>query len=54
MVRTRAAGLVMPLCGPKLSTLCTLVSAWGLVQLGLTGVAFFVRSPALVEDIPIQ
>nr|ALS05180.1 ribonuclease kappa [Paracalanus parvus] len=44
----------MPLCGPKLSMLCTVVSAWGLVQLGLTGVAFFVRSPALVEDIPIH
>lgn len=44
----------MPLCGTKLSLCCTVISAWGLLQLGLTGVFFFLRSPALVEDIPMH
>ena len=45
---------VMPLCGAKVSMCCTVVSAWGLIQLGLTGVFFYIGSPALVEDIPFN
>ena len=45
--------LAMPLCGPKLSMCCSVLSAWGMVQLGLTGLFFYLGSPALIEDIPL-
>jgi len=41
----------MTFCGPKLSACCTMLSAWAIVQLGLMGVFFMIRSPALIEDI---
>ena len=44
----------MVLCGSKVSTCCTLLSVWGLVQLGVTGLCFYMKSPALVEDIPFR
>ena len=42
------------ICGPKLSLCCTLVSAWGIVQLLVMGLAFGMRSVALVEDIVLE
>ena len=43
----------MAVCGPKLSMCCSVLSAWGMFQLGLTGLFFYIGSPALVEDIPL-
>lgn len=42
------------ICGPKCSICCSLVSAWGIVMLALMGVFFYVKSPALVEDLPLN
>ena len=44
----------MPLCGPKLSLCGVVLSAWGIVQLSLMGVFFYINSVALIEDIPLQ
>ena len=44
----------MPICGPKTAACCTVLSTWGLVQLGITGVFMYLGSPALVEDIPLE
>jgi len=41
----------MTICGPKLSICCSVISAWALVQLSLMGVFFYIRSPALIEDV---
>ena len=38
-------------CGPKLSFFGVLLSIWGIVQLGLMGLAFHSRSVAFVEDL---
>ena len=43
----------MPLCGPKLSLCGVVLSAWGIVQLSLMGVFFYINSVALIEDIPL-
>jgi len=43
----------MPICGPKFSVCCTVISAWAVVQLGLMGVFFMIKSPALIEDVLI-
>jgi len=43
----------MTVCGPNLSICCSVLSAWGMLQLGLTGLFFYLGSPALVEDIPL-
>jgi len=44
----------MPLCGPKLSLCGVILSAWGIVQLSLMGIFFYIQSVALVEDIPLK
>ncbi|KAG7175519.1 ribonuclease kappa-B-like [Homarus americanus] len=44
----------MKICGPKCSLCCTLISAWGIVQLGIMGILFWVRSPAFIEDLKID
>ena len=41
------------MCGPKTAACCTVLSTWGLIQLGITGVFMYLGSPALVEDIPL-
>jgi len=33
---------------------CGLLSSWGAIQLGITGVFMHLGSPALVEDIPLE
>ncbi|OWF51915.1 Ribonuclease kappa [Mizuhopecten yessoensis] len=43
-----------PICGPKLSVCCTVVSIWGIIMLALLGVFFQIHSPALFEDIPVD
>ena len=41
-------------CGPKLSTGCTLLSIWGIVQLALMSLCFHIKSVALIEDLPLN
>ncbi|KAF2358474.1 hypothetical protein FHG87_010767 [Trinorchestia longiramus] len=43
----------MKICGPKCSLYCAAISAWGIVQLGIMGILFFVESPAFLEDLYI-
>lgn len=39
-----------PICGPKLSLCCTIISVWGIIQFILLGIFFFVEAaPLLVE-----
>ncbi|KAK4312290.1 hypothetical protein Pmani_016271 [Petrolisthes manimaculis] len=40
-------------CGPKCSLCCALTSVWGIVQLTLMGIFFWIRSPAFLEDLVI-
>ncbi|KAJ8977027.1 hypothetical protein NQ317_013476 [Molorchus minor] len=42
----------MPVCGPKLSLCGLIISAWGIVQLSLMGVFYYIGAVALAEDIP--
>jgi len=44
----------MPLCGPKLSICCTILSLWGIIQLALMGLFFFMKSVALVDDVGLS
>ena len=44
---------MIKICGPKMAAMGVLVSLWGLIQLALMGVFFYVRSPALVEDLQL-
>ena len=46
--------VIMPLCGPKLSLCGVVLSTWAIVQLSLMGIFFYIRSVALVEDIPLK
>ncbi|XP_052678833.1 ribonuclease kappa-like [Crassostrea angulata] len=43
-----------PICGPKLSICCSILSIWGIVMLGLLGVFYKIHSVALFEDIPLS
>ncbi|CAD7077317.1 unnamed protein product [Hermetia illucens] len=42
----------MKICGPKLSLCGLIVSVWGIVQLVLMGVFYYIHSVALIEDLP--
>ncbi|KAJ8952853.1 hypothetical protein NQ314_007459 [Rhamnusium bicolor] len=42
----------MPVCGPKLSLCGLIISVWGIVQLALMGVFYYIGAVALAEDIP--
>ncbi|XP_039956387.1 ribonuclease kappa-B [Bactrocera neohumeralis] len=44
----------MKICGPKLSLCGLIISVWGIIQLVLMGVFFFIHSVALIEDLPIK
>ncbi|XP_029162849.1 ribonuclease kappa [Nylanderia fulva] len=43
----------MKICGPKYALCGLVLSVWGIFQLLLMGVFFYVRSVALVEDLPL-
>ncbi|KAM0736720.1 Ribonuclease kappa [Formica fusca] len=43
----------MKICGPKYALCGLILSVWGIFQLLLMGVFFYVRSVALVEDLPM-
>ncbi|KAJ9595696.1 hypothetical protein L9F63_013109 [Diploptera punctata] len=42
----------MKICGPKLSLCGLIISVWGIFQLVLMGIFYYVRSIALAEDLP--
>jgi len=44
----------MPICGPKLSLCGLILSVWGIIQLVLMGVFYYIHSVALIEDLPIE
>jgi len=41
----------MHCCGPKLSIFLILIGIWGILMLGILGLFFRIRSPALTPDI---
>ncbi|XP_024878411.1 ribonuclease kappa [Temnothorax americanus] len=42
----------MKVCGPKYALCGLVLSVWGIFQLLFMGIFFYVRSVALVEDLP--
>lgn len=48
------APTIPKLCGVKRSIFCTLVSAWGIIMLGIMGALLSSKSIAFVEDIPVE
>ncbi|KAI1725096.1 ribonuclease kappa [Ditylenchus destructor] len=40
-----------PLCGPKLSAFCMVMSVWGVIFLGLLGVFFYIQAVTLFPDL---
>ncbi|XP_076246056.1 ribonuclease kappa [Calliopsis andreniformis] len=44
----------MKICGPKYALCGLILSVWGIFQLLLMGLFFYVKSVALVEDLPIK
>jgi len=44
----------MAICGPKLSLCGLIISAWGIIQLSLMGIFFYMNSVALIEDITLK
>ncbi|XP_037043433.1 ribonuclease kappa-B [Bradysia coprophila] len=43
----------MKICGPKLSLCGLIISVWGIIQLTLMGVFYYIHSVALIEDLPL-
>lgn len=43
-----------PLCGPKLSLCCSIISVWGIVQFALMGIFFIVQAAPLVDDFEFE
>jgi len=41
------------ICGPKLSICGLLLSIWGVLQIGIMSLMFYVKSVAFVEDLPL-
>ncbi|CAF0919997.1 unnamed protein product [Adineta steineri] len=39
-----------PICGPKLSLCCSIISVWGIIQFILMGIFFFVEAAPLLDD----
>ncbi|RVE47720.1 hypothetical protein evm_007609 [Chilo suppressalis] len=46
--------MVCKLCGPKLSLCGLILSVWGIIQLTLMGVFYYIRAVALLEDLPLD
>ncbi|CAH2089652.1 unnamed protein product [Euphydryas editha] len=40
-------------CGPKLSLCGLVLSVWGIIQLTLMGVFYYIGAVALLEDLPL-
>ncbi|CAF1277309.1 unnamed protein product [Rotaria magnacalcarata] len=39
-----------PICGPKLSLCCSIISIWGIIQFLLLGIFFIVQAAPLIDD----
>ncbi|KAJ8717318.1 hypothetical protein PYW08_005717 [Mythimna loreyi] len=46
--------MAFKLCGPKLSLCGLVLSVWGIIQLTLMGVFYYIRAVALLEDLPLE
>ncbi|XP_029054433.1 ribonuclease kappa [Osmia bicornis bicornis] len=44
----------MKICGPKYALCGLILSVWGIFQLLLMGIFFYVKSVALIEDLPLE
>ncbi|KAF7400387.1 hypothetical protein HZH66_005571 [Vespula vulgaris] len=44
----------MKVCGPKYALCGLVLSVWGIFQLVLMGIFFYIKSVALVEDLPLE
>ncbi|XP_003703752.1 ribonuclease kappa [Megachile rotundata] len=44
----------MKICGPKYALCGLILSVWGIFQLLLMGLFFYVKSVALIEDLPLE
>ncbi|KAJ8957664.1 hypothetical protein NQ318_017556 [Aromia moschata] len=42
----------MPVCGPSCALCGLVLSVWGVIQLSLMGVFYYIGAVALAEDIP--
>ena len=42
------------ICGPKCATFGVIVSVWGIVQLSIMSLFCYVKSVALIEDLPLK
>ncbi|XP_013137082.1 PREDICTED: ribonuclease kappa-like [Papilio xuthus] len=42
------------ICGPKLSLCGLILSVWGIIQLTLMGVFYYIEAVALLEDLPLE
>ena len=43
-----------PICGPKLSLCCSIISVWGIVQFLFLGIFFFIEAAPLLNDFDIN
>ncbi|CAF0908224.1 unnamed protein product [Rotaria sordida] len=43
-----------PICGPKLSLCCSIISVWGIIQFILLGIFFFIQSAPLIDDFDFE
>ncbi|OXU20900.1 ribonuclease kappa [Nasonia vitripennis] len=44
----------MKVCGPKYALCGLVISVWGIIQLVLMGIFFYIKSVALIEDLPLE
>ncbi|XP_034939538.1 ribonuclease kappa-B [Chelonus insularis] len=44
----------MKVCGPKYALCGLILSTWGIIQLLLMGIFFYIKSVALIEDISLE
>lgn len=42
-----------PICGPKLSLCCSVISVWGIIQFILLGIFFYIQSAPLLDDFSL-
>jgi len=45
---------IMQICGATFSRFCLILSAWGIIQLAVTGILFHIRSASLIEDVTLE
>uniref|UniRef100_A0A1I7RIS0 Ribonuclease kappa n=2 Tax=Bursaphelenchus xylophilus TaxID=6326 RepID=A0A1I7RIS0_BURXY len=52
--RTRTMAKLCPICGPKLSAFCMIMSVWGVIFLGLLGLFFHLNAVTLFPDLTVE